>query len=156
MMNKIFRFVIVVIITCSAFFTVCRQVTPEALAGSTYRLIRSEMIRGADTSYTVVDSNAMEMIKMFNETHFAFFNHNKGGTRDSVQQFTAGGGRYELKDDNYTEHLDYCNYREWEGRSFHFKLRFIQDTLIQEGTEDIPELGIKQQIKEVYIRVNSQ
>ncbi|WP_336664526.1 hypothetical protein [Elizabethkingia meningoseptica] len=119
----------------------------------TYRLVNTETIKGKDTTHTMIDSAKTEMIKMFNNTHFAFLNHDKSKGKDSLVSYSSGGGTYKLKGNQYTENLEYCTYREWEGREFHFTLEKRADTLIQTGEEDIPELGVKQKIKEVYVRV---
>ncbi|HKZ68280.1 MAG TPA: hypothetical protein VJ111_18055, partial [Chitinophagaceae bacterium] len=67
--------------------------------------------------------------------------------------FDSGAGRYTLTGDQYTEYLDYCNYREWEGSSFHFKVSVKNDTLIQSGTEKVENAGIDRIIIEKYFRV---
>ncbi len=50
---------------------------------------------------------------------------------------SAGGGAHTLKDSTYTEHLDYCNDRNWENNKFEFTVRINNDTLIQQGVEKI-------------------
>ncbi len=134
----------------------CQQKEPTVkndILEGTYRLVNTETIKGKDTTHTMIDSAKTEMIKMFNNTHFAFLNHDKSKGKDSLVSYSSGGGTYKLKGNQYTENLEYCTYREWEGREFHFTLEKRADTLIQTGEEDIPELGIKQKIKEVYVRV---
>ncbi|OPC23483.1 hypothetical protein BAX95_06290 [Elizabethkingia meningoseptica] len=134
----------------------CQQKEPTVkndILEGTYRLVNTETIKGKDTTRTTIDTAKTEMIKMFNSTHFAFLNHDKSKGKDSLASYSSGGGTYKLKGDLYTENLEYCTYREWEGREFHFTLEKRADTLIQTGEEDIPELGIKQKIKEVYVRV---
>lgn len=131
----------------------CQTQETGGLSG-TYRLLHSMTVRGTDTTYTTVDSSKTEMLKMFNGTHFSFFNHDKSKGTDSLNQlFVSGAGTYTLEGDNYTENLDFINYRAWEGKQFHFKLEFKGDTLIQQGEEVIPELGINQTIKETYVKV---
>ncbi len=134
----------------------CQQKEPTVkndILEGTYRLVNTETIKGKDTTHTMIDSAKTEMIKMFNNTHFAFLNHDKSKGKDSLVSYSSGGGTYKLKGNQYTENLEYCTYREWEGREFHFTLEKRADTLIQTGEEDIPELGVKQKIKEVYVRV---
>lgn len=134
----------------------CQQKEPTVkndVLDGTYRLVNTETIKGKDTTHTMIDSAKTEMIKMFNNTHFAFLNHDKSKGKDSLVSYSSGGGTYKLKGNQYTENLEYCTYREWEGREFHFTLEKRADTLIQTGEEDIPELGVKQKIKEVYVRV---
>ena len=55
--------------------------------------------------------------------------------KDSAAFYTSGGGKYELKDSSYTEHLEYCSDRQWEGNDFHFTVTITNDTLVQQGIE---------------------
>lgn len=52
------------------------------------------------------------MIKIINETHFSFLNHDMKKGKDSTKVFVAGGGRYTLEGDQYNEFLEYCSARE--------------------------------------------
>lgn len=120
----------------------------------TYRLLHSLTVKGSDTTYMAVDTSKTEMLKMFNSSHFSFFNHDKTKGTDSLNTlFVSGAGTYTLEGNDYTENLAFLNFREWEGKQFHFKLEFKGDTLIQTGEEVIPELGINQTIRETYIKV---
>ncbi len=135
-------------------FCACQNRETAASLSGTYRLLHSMTIKGSDTTSVTVDSSRTEMLKMFNGSHFSFFNHDKAKGTDSLNQlFVSGAGTYTLIGNDYTENLDFFNYREWEGRQFHFKLEFRGDTLIQSGEEVIPELGINQTIRETYIKV---
>src|SRR5262249_2283873 len=93
-----------------------------------------------------------EFIKIINNDHFAFLAHdlNKGKNADSM--FSCGGGHYQLKDSSYTEHLEYCNAREWEGNDFTFTVTIHDDTLIQKGIEKIDSLKVNRMNIEKYIR----
>lgn len=96
------------------------------------------------------------MIKIINDTHFAFFSHDNNNGKDSAKaQFSAGGGTYDLKDSTYTEHLAYFNQRQWEGGKFQFTIRIKADTLVQEGIEKVEKLGIDHIIRETYVRVKN-
>ncbi len=131
----------------------CQSQQTGTLSG-TYRLLHATTIKGADTTITAVDPERTEMLKMFNGTHFSFFNHDKSRGTDSLNTlFVSGAGTYLFDGENYTENLDFINIREWEGKQFHFKLEFRGDTLVQEGEEVIPELGINQIIRETYVKV---
>lgn len=133
--------------------TGCQTGETGDLSG-TYRLLHSMTVKGTDTTYATVDTSKTEMLKMFNSSHFSFFNHDKSKGGDSLNRlFVSGAGTYTLKGDKYTENLDFLNYRDWEGKQFHFKLEFRGDTLIQTGEEVIPELGINQTIRETYVKV---
>jgi hypothetical protein len=76
---------------------------------------------------------------------------NKG--KDSAAVFVAGGGSYSLNDSLYTEHLEYCSARDWEGHDFPFTMNIINDTLIQSGIEKIESAGVNRVNIEKYIRV---
>ena len=94
--------------------------TAEQPLKGTWQLITGTLIEKGDT--TVTDyTRGVQMIKIINDSHFAFLNHDLNKGKDSVaNQFVAGGGRYELSGDQYTEHLEYCSAREWEGNDFVF------------------------------------
>jgi hypothetical protein len=70
------------------------------------------------------------MIKIINDSHFSFLNHDLNKGKDSLNtQFVAGGGRYDLEGDQYTEHLEYCSARvKWEGNDFKFTVTIQNDT----------------------------
>ncbi|MCE7066117.1 hypothetical protein [Dyadobacter sp. CY326] len=146
----LFVAMISVFVACSDKKENVEKPSASSIVG-TWALSSSKVIRKKDTLITFPVKN-QEMIKMFTETHFTFMKHDtKQGKGDSTV-FDAGAGTYELKGDDYSEHLQYCNYRDWENRDFHFKLRINGDTLIQTGIEKIDSLGIDQEILEVYVR----
>ena len=118
----------------------------------TWKLITGTLIAKGDTTVTNYGDD-VSMIKIINATHFSFLNHDLKKGVDSTSTFSAGGGRYSLSGDEYTEHLEYCSYREWEGHTFHFKITIHGDTLIQEGVEQIEDLGVEQLNIEKYLRV---
>src|SRR5215467_15285030 len=95
----------------------------------TWKLLTGTLIEKGDT--TVTDyTQGKEFIKIINDNHFAFLSHDlsKGKNADSL--FSAGGGPYTLNDSSYTEHLAYCNDRQWEGNDFTFVVSINNDTLI--------------------------
>lgn len=104
--------------------------------------------RTAD-SLEVKDLSNTQFIKILNEDHFAFFNQKK----DTAEGFYGGGGTYTLKENVYTEKLDYIGVKELRGHEFTFDVEIKGDTLIQSGVEDVPEAGIKRHIVEKYIRI---
>ena len=118
----------------------------------TWELIAGTTIVKNDT--TVTDyTKGQKMIKIINDTHFAFLRHDLNQGKDSSSAiFDSGAGRYTLKGDQYTEHLDYCNYREWEGHTFEFTVSVVNDTLTQSGIEKVEKAGIDRKIIEKYIR----
>jgi len=126
---------------------------PDGLRlNGTWRLLSGTTItRGVSevTDYTKDQS----MIKIINESHFAFLKHNPNAPKDSSNKFDAGGGSYTLKGDQYTEHLDYYNDRNWEGKTFTFTVSIDNDTLVQKGIEKVEGAGVDRQIIEKYLRV---
>lgn len=132
------------------------QETQNLSITGTWRLLSGTVIRAKDTVTTDYTKN-QTMIKVINATHFSFLRHDlKQGKDSTAAIFGAGGGRYVLKGKQYTEFLEYCNYREWEGHQFDFTLRIENDTLIQEGVEKIEKLGINQINIEKYVRLKDQ
>jgi len=118
----------------------------------TWQLLTVLTIEGEDsvlTDYT----NGVKGIKMLNETHFAFFQHDLNQGKDTAM-YVSGGGPYTYVDGIYTEHLEYCNFRVYENNIFEFEVAVSGDTLIQKGEEEVPEAGIKKYIIETYARVN--
>lgn len=125
--------------------------TPLPLAG-TWQLISATSTERDSTYSTFNPRN--RMIKIINETHFAFFSHDLQHGKDSTAAFfTAGGGTYTLTDSVYTEHLQYCIDREWEDHKFEFVVGIRNDTLTQRGVEKLEKLGIDRVIVEKYVRV---
>jgi len=114
----------------------------------TWKLITGALIEKGDTTITDYTTN-LSFIKIINESHFAFLHHD---TRKDSTNFSAGGGRYELKGDQYTENLEYCSAKEWEGYDFNFTITISNDTLIQKGIEKIEAQGIDRVNIEKYIR----
>jgi len=119
----------------------------------TWKLLTGTLIEKGDTTVTDYSSD-LSMIKIINATHFSFLNHDLKKGIGSTAVFSAGGGRYTLLGDQYTEYLEYCSYREWEGNTFPFTLTIAGDTLIQQGIEKIADLGVERLNIERYIRVS--
>lgn len=128
-----------------------QSATAPAIVG-TWQLVRATLIEKGDTAVTDYTKN-VSFIKIINDTHFAFLKHSLTKEADSTEAFTAGGGRYELANNQYTEHLAYCNDRQWEGHDFTFTLTMKGDTLIQRGVEKIEAAGIDRLNTEEYVRV---
>lgn len=118
----------------------------------TWRLVSGTTItKGVSivTDYTKEST----MIKIINDTHFAFLKHDLNSPKDSSNHFDAGGGSYTLTGDTYTEHLDYYSSRNWEGKTFPFTVSISNDTLIQRGMEKVEAENIDREIIERYVRV---
>jgi hypothetical protein len=121
----------------------------------TWKLLTGTLIEKGDTIVTHYDKK-VSFIKIINDTHFAFLQHDLKKGQDSAAVFVAGGGRYSLTDSTYTEHLEYCSARSWEGNDFKFNVSVRGDTLIQSGIEKIESEGVNRINIEKYIRVPSE
>ncbi len=117
----------------------------------TWKLVSATTIKGTDTTFTDY-SQGQEMIKVINESHFAFLRHDTNQGKDTAI-FGAGGGTYTLSGDKYNELLQYCNDRGWEGHSFSFTVDIKSDTLLQTGVEKLEKENIDQFIIEKYVRM---
>lgn len=114
-----------------------------------WKLLTGTIIEKGDT--TVTDyTKERSFIKIINETHFSFLQHT---LRKDTTDFSAGGGRYDLDENKYTEHLEYCSAKEWEGHDFSFTVTINGDTLIQSGVEKIEAQGIDRINIEKYLKV---
>ena len=118
----------------------------------TWKLITGTTIEKGDTVVASYTKN-VSFIKIINETHFAFLQHDLNKGKDYSVMFSAGGGTYSLKDNVYTEHLEYCNDRNWEGNDFKFTLEITGDTLVQKGVEVVEKAGVNRINIEKYVRV---
>jgi hypothetical protein len=131
-----------------------KEATPETgfpLQG-TWKLITGITIEKNDS--TVTDyTTGKSFIKVINETHFAFMGHDLTKGKDSAAFYSSGGGKYKLNDSTYTEYLEYCNDRQWEGNDFHFTITISHDTLVQKGIEKIDSIGVNRLNIEKYVRV---
>ncbi|MEO6638824.1 MAG: hypothetical protein ABIN25_11120 [Ginsengibacter sp.] len=118
----------------------------------TWKLITGTLIEKGDTTVTDYTKDK-SFIKIINDDHFAFLQHGLGKSKDSAAEFSAGGGSYTLKDSAYTEFLEYCNAREWEGNHFDFTVHIRNDTLVQHGLEKIEGTDINRINIEKYERL---
>lgn len=118
----------------------------------TWKLLSGTLIEKGDT--TVTDyTQKVSFIKIINDSHFAFLQHDLNKGKDSTASFSAGGGAYTLKDSAYTEKLEYCTARDWEGNEFHFTISIQNDTLVQRGVEKVEAAGVERLNIEKYVRV---
>ena len=118
----------------------------------TWKLLTGTLIEKNDTVVTDY-TKGKEFIKIINDTHFAFLSHDLNKGKDPDAAFSSGGGNYSLKDSLYTEHLQYCSDRQWEGNDFQFTVTIINDTLIQQGIEKIDSIGVNRINIEKYMRI---
>lgn len=121
----------------------------------TWKLLEGTIVEKGDTTVTDYTKDK-SFIKIINSSHFSFLLHDLGQGKDSANAaFTAGGGRYTLVGNQYTEHLEYCSAREWEGHDFHFTVSIRNDTLIQTGEEKLESEGVNRLNTEKYVRVKN-
>ena len=148
-----------IFIVAASFFIGCEQVasTSESKNSNreiegTWKLISGTLIEKGDTTVTDYTKHR-SFIKIINKTHFAFLNHDLQKGKDSATAaFGAGGGTYILSGNQYTEHLEYCTDRAWEGHDFTFTITIQNDTLTQSGVEKIESEGIKRMNIEKYVK----
>ena len=152
-MKKVFLFLIlpVVITACTESPRNDVQSANEVSLKGTWKLLSGTLIEKGDTIVTDYTKDR-SFIKIINDSHFAFLNHT---LRKDTTDFSAGGGTYSLNGNNYTEHLEYCSAKEWEGHDFSFTVTIIGDTLIQNGVEKIESEGINRVNIEKYIRAKN-
>lgn len=131
--------------------TACNSEKKHNSIEGTWRLISAETTE-KDSTFSTFNTKT-KMIKIINDTHFAFFNHDLKNGKDSTNAvFFGGGGKYTLKDSIYTEQLEFFNNRAWEDNKFEFTVKVQNDTLIQTGVERVEKLGIDRIITEKYVR----
>jgi hypothetical protein len=119
----------------------------------TWKLITGTLIEKGDTSVTDYTKN-ISFIKIINDNHFAFLQHDLDKGKDSLTAvYVSGGGAYSLKDSLYTEHLEYCSDRQWEGNDFNFTITIKNDTLTQKGIEKVESAGVNRENIERYVRL---
>lgn len=127
----------------------CEKQSTMSLEG-TWELISATSTE-KDSTFSTFNTK-VKMIKIINNSHFAFLSHDIG--KDSTKAaFTAGGGTYTLKDSLYTENLEFFVDPQWENHKFEFVVKIQNDTLVQKGVEKLEKLGIDRVIVEKYKRV---
>jgi len=149
-MKKVFPILIflMIIAACTESQKRDPQIADEVSLKGTWKLLTGILIEKGDT--VVIDyTTDKSFIKIINDSHFAFLSHT---LRKDTTDFSAGGGSYTLTGNNYTEHLEYCNAKEWEGHDFSFTVTITGDTLVQTGVEKIQAQGIDRINTEKYIR----
>ncbi len=150
---KIFLIIIcTALLSCSSKTRSEEQMQTGLPIAGTWKLISGTTIEKGDTVVTNYQTN-VSFIKIINNTHFAFLKHNLTKEKDSSAGYDSGGGRYSLKDSLYTEHLEYCNEREWEGNDFTFTITIKNDTLTQSGIEKVENAGVNRLNIEKYARL---
>jgi hypothetical protein len=118
----------------------------------TWKLLQGILIEKGDTTITNYTQNT-SFIKIINGSHFAFLHHDLSKGKDSVANYSSGGGKYTLQDSAYTEFLEYCTDRQWENNEFKFIIQIKKDTLIQQGIEKVESIGLNRLNIEKYVRI---
>jgi len=127
------------------------QTTSAIPIKGTWKLLTGTLIEKGDTLVTDYTKDR-SFIKIINDSHFSFLSHT---LRKDTTDFSAGGGAYSLNGNNYTEQLEYCSAKEWEGHDFSFTVTITGDTLVQSGVEKIEAQGINRINIEKYIRLKN-
>lgn len=118
----------------------------------TWQLISGTLIENKKTTVTDYTKDK-KAIKIINGSHFCFLIHDLTKGKGPTAAFTAGGGKYTLVGDKYTEYLEFCNDRQWENNKFDFTITIKDDTLTQKGIEKIDSIGVNRINIEKYARV---
>lgn len=146
---------ILVIVAFSVLFSSCTQnkkgPSQHSPLNGTWQLVFAEAVINDSVVHDKLQGN--KMIKIITNSHFAFLNHDLKAGKDSAALFVAGGGTCTLHDSIYSETLEYCNYRDWEGLKVDFKFHLKGDTLILSGHEKKDDIKVNQFITEKYIRI---
>jgi hypothetical protein len=132
-------------------FCACEKQSTSSLEG-TWQLISATSTE-KDSTFSTFNPK-VKMIKIINDSHFAFLSHDITGAKDSTRAvYTAGGGTYTLKDSLNSENLEYFIDPQWENHKFEFVVKIQNDTLVQKGVEKLEKLGIDRVIVEKYVRL---
>ncbi len=140
-----------ILLSCGAGQTEIKSDPVHSPIAGTWKLLKGTLIEKGDTTVTDYTKNS-SFIKIINDNHFAFLQHDLHKGKDSAV-FVAGGGSYSLKDTSYIEHLEYCSAREWEGNDFPFTFAIQGDTLTIHGVEKVNNTGINRVNIEKYVRL---
>jgi hypothetical protein len=143
-----------VLLSCESKQNTVQTITPVNPMLGTWKLISGTTIEGRDTVVTDYTKNRM-FLKIINGTHFAFVGHDLNKGKDSLAFYTSGAGTYTLSDSTYTEHLQFCSDRSWEGNDFTFHILIQNDSLTQTGVEKVEKIGVNRLNIERYIRVKN-
>ena len=132
----------------------CRTSNDPLPITGTWQLLTGTLIENGDTSITDYTKDK-KFIKIINDSHFAFLNHDLNKGKDSLASFSAGGGSYTLSGNTYTEHLEFCSDRAWEQNDFSFTVTIHNDTLTQQWVEKVEGTSINRLNIEKYTRVTN-
>jgi len=142
----------VILFSCNSSSETQETASAKKPIEGTWRLLTGTLIEKGDTVVTDY-TKGKSFIKIINDDHFAFLTHDLGKGKNADSMFVAGGGGYSFRDSSYTEHLEYCNDRQWEGNDFSFTVTIYNDTLLQKGIEKIDSIGVNRLNIEKYVRL---
>lgn len=151
-MKAVYTLCLLILFSCSANTETPQGSNTALPIVGTWQLLKGTVIDNGDTTVTDYTRN-ISFIKIINETHFAFLQHDLNKGNDSNAVFISGGGTYRLIDSLYAENLEYCSAREWEGNKFTFTVNIKNDTLTQYGLEKVESAGVNRLNIEEYVRV---
>jgi hypothetical protein len=118
----------------------------------TWQLVSGTTIQGKDTTTTDY-TKGKKFLKIINGSHFAFVGHDLNKGKDSLAFYSSGAGTYSINDSVYTEHLQFCNDRAWEGNDFTFHIVIHDDSLTQTGKEKVEKINVDRLNIERYVKV---
>ena len=138
--------------SCQSNTETAKTAAPVNPLIGTWQLVSGTTIQGKDTTTTDYTKNK-RFLKIINGTHFSFVGHDLSKGKDSAAFYSSGAGTYTLTDSNYTEHLQFCSDRAWEGHDFVFTVVFQNDMLTQTGIEKIDSIKVNRLNIERYMRL---
>ena len=114
----------------------------------TWKAVYHEVVT-PDTTITASGSEASNLVKIINKTHFATILQG-----DTPNTSFFNGGKYELTKDTYTENLEYFSTKDEIGKSYTFKSSFKDGEWtisgpISKGGAKLPEWKIREVYKKV-------
>jgi len=152
---KLELFIVLLALSCKPVMET-KDPVRNGLMGN-WQLISSEYIKPGKTVVNV--TKGQKMIKIITDKYFAFLLHDvkeKDTTAKNIPVFSAGGGSYTLEKNKYTEHLEYCSARNYEGNHVIFEVEIKGDTLILTGMEKIMgnnTVGENVKLVEKFVRI---
>jgi Lipocalin-like domain len=144
-------FILLALTACESKQNSDKPAPPVNSMIGTWELVSGTTIQGRDTTFTDYTKNR-KFLKIINGTHFSFVGHDLSKGKDSAAFYTSGAGTYALSDSTYTEHLQFCSDRAWEGNDFTFTVSIRNDSLTQTGIEKIEKINVNRLNIERYVR----
>ena len=138
--------------SCQSNSETAKVSSPVSPLIGTWQLVSGTTVQGKDTTTTDYTKNK-RFLKIINDTHFSFVGHDLTKGKDSLAFYSSGAGTYTLTDSAYTEHLQFCSDRAWEGNDFSFHIVISNDSLTQTGIEKVEKINVNRLNIERYVRV---